>query len=100
MNWYIYMAKDRSINEGQGYESLILIDTKESWAEAYKVMQEEGEILRQRGWKEGCVSRSENFCDDNWLEPDHGQSWKDWHTIKLIASTSKLRLAEIKVGKQ
>ena len=96
MKWFIYIAEENSVNEGQGFRSLLLLDTKDSWEEAYKIMKEEGEILRERGWQEGCVSRSEHYCNDNWLEPDHGQDWKDWHTIQIIASTSTLRLAEKK----
>lgn len=100
MKWFVYIAKENSINEGQGFHSLLLIDTKDSWQEAYKVMQEEGQILREQGWEQGCCSRSEHYCNDNWQEPDRGQSWKDLHHIQLIASTSELRLAKIKGDQQ
>lgn len=95
MKYYIYIAKENSYNEGQGFKSLNLLAERDSWEEAYEIMKQEGDILRAKGWREGSCSRSEGYCNDVWLENDHGQDWKDWHQIQFIASTSKLRLAVV-----
>jgi hypothetical protein len=93
MTHYIYIARKNSYNEGQGYKSLEFVTSTESWEDAYKVMVEEGNKLQAQGWSEGSKSRSKDYCNDVWLEPDYGQKWQDWHEVEIICSTSPLELA-------
>lgn len=95
MKYFVYVATGKSMNEGQGYSSLEFIAEAETWEAAYKIMVEQGNILKEHGFKESVKSRSKMLSKDGWIEPvTNQQDWKDLHHKEVLVSAFKLSLAE------